>query len=178
MKLVAFASCSAFPMTLARSLGTSQAVELANLQKAPDWYASEVVEMEKGEPVKRVGFSTQAVALSMLDLNRTLAAYGLSVVDAKRAPEGDMQETRSSDGGERIIVFDAQPKGLAPVAIDVIPAAYGLRIVDAKKLPETYGTPTTRKHADGVEVQEVALNQAAYAISPAEWHLILSAYGN
>lgn len=134
--------------------------------------------MEKGEPVKRAVFSTQPVAVSMFDLNRILGAYGLSVVDAKRAPAGYMQETLASDRGERIIVFDPQPKDLAPVAIDGILAAYGPSILDATKLPGTYGTPTTRENADRAEVQEVVLSSVAYAISPPEWHRIVSAYRN
>ena len=178
MKLRAVASCCALLATLSFCFGTSRAMEVVDLQKAPGWYASEVVEMDKGQPVKRVAFSTQPVAISMVDLNRILAAYGLSVVDAKRAPEGYMQETLSSDRGERIVVFDTQPKGLAPAAVDGILAAYGLRIVDPTKLPESYGTPVTRTNADGKEVQEVQLSSGAYAISPAEWHRILSAYGN
>ena len=112
----------------------------------------------------------------MLDLNRILAAYGLSVVDAKRAPAGYMEETRSSDRGEMVVVFDSQAKGLAPMAIDGILAAYGLRIVDPSKLPESYGTQTARKNSEGAEVIEVVPSSAAYAVSPAEWHRILSAY--
>lgn len=178
MKLQASASCSAFLVTLALSLGTSLAVDVADLKKAPDWYASEAVEMDNGEPVTRVVFNTQPVAISMLDLNRILAAYGLSVIDAKRAPAGYMEETRSADRGELTVVFDSQPKGLAPMAIDSILAAYGLRIVDASKLPESYGTQITRKNSEGKDVQEMLLSSVAYAISPAEWHRILSAYGN
>ena len=178
MKLHTFASCSAFLVTLVLSLGTAPAVEIVDLQKAPDWYASEVVEMDKGQPVKRIVFSTQPVALSMIDLNRILAAYGLSVVDAKRAPAGYMEETRSADRGEIVVAFDGQPKGLAPIAIDGILAAYGLRIVDAGKLPESYGTQITRKNSEGKDVQDMLLSSAAYAISPAEWNRILSAYGN
>src|SRR5678816_3975535 len=155
MKLQTFASCSAFLVTLALSLGTSRAVDVVDVQKAPGWYASEVVEMDNGQPVKRLVFSPQPVAISMLDLNRILAAYGLSVVDAKRAPAGYMEETRSSDRGEVAVVFDSQPKGLAPMAIDGILAAYGLRIVDPSKLPESYGTQTKRKNSDGSEVIEV-----------------------
>ena len=177
MKLQTVASCSAFLVTLALSLGTSRAVDVVDLQKAPGWYASETVEMDNGQPVKRVVFSSQPVAISMLDLNRILAAYGLSVVDAKRAPAGYMEETRSTDRGEPMVVFDSQPKGLAPMAIDGILAAYGLRIVDPSKLPESYGTQTTRKNSDGSDVIEVVPGSAAYAVSPAEWHRILSAYG-
>jgi hypothetical protein len=177
MKLQTVASCSAFLVTLVLSLGTSLAVDVVDLQKAPSWYASEVVEMDNGQPVKRVVFSPQPVAISMLDLNRILAAYGLSVVDAKRAPAGYMEETRSSDRGEVVVVFDSQPKGLAPMAIDSILAAYGLRIVDPSKPPESYGTQTKRKNSDGTEVIEVVPSSAAYAVSPAEWHRILSAYG-
>jgi hypothetical protein len=114
----------------------------------------------------------------MVDLDRILGAYGLAVVDAKRAPAGYMHEIVSNVGGERTVVFDAQPRGMAPAAVDGILAAYGLRIVDAKKLPETYGREAVRKDADGKEVREVVLSTAAYAISPAEWHQILSAYGN
>ena len=177
MRLQTLTSCSAFLVTLALSLGTSRAVEVVDLQKAPAWYASEVVEMDNGQPVKRVVFNTQPVAISMLDLNRILAAYGLSVVDVKRAPAGYMEETRSSDRGEVVVVFDSQPKGLAPMAIDGILAAYGLRIVDPSKLPESYGTQATRKNSEGSEVIELVPSSGAYAVSPAEWHRILSAYG-
>ena len=133
--------------------------------------------MDNGQPVKRVVFTQQPVAISMLDLNRILAAYGLSVVESNRAPAGYMEETRASDRGEVVVVFDSQPKGLAPMAIDGILAAYGLRIVDPSKLPESYGTQTTRKNSDGTEVIEVVPSSGAYAVSPAEWHRILSAYG-
>jgi hypothetical protein len=177
MKLQTFASCSAFLVTLALSFGTSRAVDVVDLQKAPGWYASETVEMDNGQPVKRIVFSAQPVAISMLDLNRILAAYGLSVVDAKRAPAGYMEETRSSGSGEVVVVFDSQPKGLAPMAIDGVLAAYGLRVVDPSKLPASYGTQTTRKNSDGSEVIEVMPSSGAYAVSPAEWHRILSAYG-
>ena len=50
-------------------------------------------------------------------------------------------------------------------------------IVDPSKLPDTYGTVVIRKNADGADVTDVQLSSAAYAISPAEWHRILSAYG-
>ena len=177
MRLNVPASCSAFLAAVAFSVGASAAVELVDLKQAPAWYGTEIVEMEKDKPVKRVVFGTQPVAISMADLNRILGAYGLSVVDAKRAPAGHMQEVASSDRGERNVIFDPQPKGVSPMAIDAILAAYGLRIVDASKLPETYGTVVTRKNADGTEVKDVQLSTAAYAISPAEWHRILSAYG-
>jgi len=177
MKLQTVASCSAFLVMLALSLGTSRAVDVVDLRMAPGWHASETVEMDNGQPVKRVVFSPRPIAISMLDLNRILAAYGLSVIDAKRATAGYMEETRSSDRGELVVAFDSQPKGLVPMAIDGILAAYGLRIVDPSKLPESYGTQTTRKNSDGSDVVEVVPSSAAYAVSPAEWHRILSAYG-
>ena len=177
MKTTTLAMHTALLAALAFSAGASDAAELVDLKQAPPWYATEVVEMDKDQPVKRAVFSTQPVAMSMADLNRILAAYGLSVVDAKRAPAGHMQEVLSADRGERVVIFDAQPKGLAPVAIDGLLAAYGLRIVDPSKLPDTYGTVVIRKNADGADVTNVQLSSAAYAISPAEWHRILSAYG-
>ena len=177
MKRKRLASSGAALATLALSLGTSQALDVVDLGKAPDWYANEATEMDNGQPVKRVVFSTQAAAISMLDLDRILSAYGVAVVDAKRAPEGHMQETLSSDRGERVIVFAQQPKGLAPAEVDGILAAYGLHLVDPAKLPLGYGQQVTRTNADGKEMQEFVPGTAAYAISPAEWNQILSAYG-
>lgn len=178
MKLQALGSWTALLTTLTLSFGTCHAVDLVDLAKAPGWYGTEVVETDdKGQPVKRVVFSAQPVAMSMVDLNQVLTAYGLSVVDGRRAPEGHMQESLSSDRGERVVVFDGQPKGLAPVAIDGILAAYGVRVVDAAKLPTSYGTAVTTRNAQGAEVQEIQFSGTAYAISPAEWHRILSAYG-
>lgn len=42
--------------------------------------------------------------------------------------------------------------------------------------PETYSTQTTRANDDGTEVKEFVLGATVYAISPAEWDRILSAY--
>jgi hypothetical protein len=178
MKTLAGVSLRAMPLALALSFGAAEAVELVEVAKAPSWFATEVVEIEKGQEVKRAVHGTQAVALSMVDLDRILSAYGLSVVEVKRAPAGYMQEIVLNDRGERTVIFDPQPKGMAPVAIDGILAAYGLRVVDAQKLPETYGREVVRQDAEGKDVREVVLSSAAYAISPAEWHRILSAYGN
>ena len=46
MKLRTVASCSAFLVTLALSLGTSRAVDVVDLQKAPGWYASGYISSE------------------------------------------------------------------------------------------------------------------------------------
>jgi hypothetical protein len=113
----------------------------------------------------------------MSDLDRILAAYGVSVVDAKRAPTGYITEIVASDKGERMLVFDTQPKGMAPAAVHEILAAYGLRVVDGKKLPPAYGRTVTTRNAEGKDVEELVLSPAANAWSPAEWHSILSAYG-
>jgi hypothetical protein len=115
----------------------------------------------------------------MAELNAILTAYGVSVVDWTQAPAGYMREIPKdpTTGDGPTIVFDAQPKGIAPAGIDRVLAAYGLKIVDAKKLPPSYGREVTRRDADGKEVPELELGRAAYAVSPAEWHQILSAYG-
>jgi hypothetical protein len=177
MKTLAFASLCTLSLALGCSSSIAEALDVVDVAKAPAWFGSEVVEVQEGKEVKRVVHGTQALAFSMVDLDRILGAYGLAVVDARRAPEGYMQEIASSDRGERSVVFDAQPRGMAPVAIDGILAAYGVRVVDAAKLPESYGRAIVRKDAEGKEVTEVLFSSTAYAISPAEWHRILSAYG-
>jgi hypothetical protein len=165
-------------LSLALSLGAAQAMEIVELKQAPSWYATEVVEKGKdGKEIRQYVHGTQAVAISMSDLDRILAAYGVSVVDAKRAPSGYITEVALNDRGERTFVFDPQPKGMAPVAVDGVLAAYGLRIVDAKKLPPAYGRAVTTRNAEGKEVEEAVLSATASAWSPAEWHWILSAYG-
>jgi hypothetical protein len=169
---------TALLLGLGLSVGAAEALEIVDVKKAPSWYATEVVQTEQGQEVRRAVFGTQPAGISMEDLNRVLEAYGVVVVDAKRAPGGYMREIVSSVGGERTVVFDPQPKGIAPAAVDGILAAYGLRIVDAKKLPPSYGREVVRTDADGKEVRDVVLGTAAYAISPAEWNTILSAYGS
>jgi hypothetical protein len=158
---------------------TTAALELTDGSKAPAWYAREVVQKAAGKEVKTVVFVTQPFALSMADLNHVLNAYGLTVEDWKRAPQGYMREVVTSEGGRevRTIVFSGEAKGMAPPAVDAILAAYGVRVVDAKKLPASYGRAAIAKDANGKDIETVVLSPAAYAKSPAEWNAILAAYG-
>jgi hypothetical protein len=158
---------------------TAGALELTDGSKAPAWYAREVMQKIDGKEVKTVVFATQPFALSMADLNQVLNAYGLTVEDWKRAPQGYMREVITNEGGRevRTIVFSGEAKGMAPPAVDAILGAYGARVVDAKKLPASYGRAAMTKDADGKTVETVVLSPAAYAKSPAEWNAILRAYG-
>jgi hypothetical protein len=168
---------SAVVVSLSLSLGAAHAMEIVALKEAPSWYATEVVEKDQtGKDVRRYVHGTQPVAISMADIHRILAAYGLSVVDARQAP-GYITEIVLTDKGERTFVFDSEPKGMAPAAVDGILKAYGLRVVDAKALPPRYGRAVVTKDADGKDVEGAVLGSEAYAWSPAEWHSILSAYG-
>jgi hypothetical protein len=158
---------------------TAAALELTDGSKAPAWYAREVVQTVDGKEVKTVVFATQPFALSMVDLNHVLSAYGLTVEDSKRAPQGYMREVVTNQGGRevRTIMFSGDAKGMAPPAVDAILAAYGVRVVDVKKLPPSYGRAAMTKDADGKDIETVVLSPAAYAKSPAEWNAILAAYG-
>jgi hypothetical protein len=159
--------------------GAVSAFELTDSAKAPAWYAREVVQTTDGKQVKTVVFGTQPFALSMVDLNQVLSAYGLAVEDWKRAPQGYMREVVTNEGGRevRTIVFSGDAKGMAPPAVDAVLAAYGARVVDAKKLPASYGRAATAKGADGKDVETVVFSPVAYVKSPTEWNAILAAYG-
>jgi hypothetical protein len=88
MKTLAGVSLRAMPLALVLSFGAAEAVELVESRRRRRGLPARWFVIEKGQEVKRAVHSTEAVAFSMVDLDRILSAYGLSVVEVKRAPAG------------------------------------------------------------------------------------------
>jgi hypothetical protein len=124
-------------------------------------------------------FGTTPGTISAYQLNQILAAYGVRLRHASKAPAGYATEVETTDkNGEKVKqhTFSTMPSTLSQHDLNQILTAYGLRLADLKKAPPGYASEVETKGEDGKVVKTYAFSNTPRTISGAELHQILQAY--
>ena len=105
--------------------------------------------------------STSPMAIPPQYFDQVLSAYGLTLVDASKAPPTYARKV------EDRVVWETAPRTYTPQEMDQILSAYGATLADASKAPPTYA-----RTVDGKPQFETA----PIAWSPQVINAILAAY--
>jgi hypothetical protein len=105
--------------------------------------------------------STAPMAIPPEYFDRVLSAYGLTLVDASKAPPTYARKV------DNRVVWETAPRTYTPQEMDQILSAYGATLADASKAPPTYA-----RTVDG----KPQFENAPIAWSPQVINAILAAY--
>jgi len=165
-------------------------VELVDAKKAPVGFVKvvEVKDPKTGKMTMEATFDTTAYHLSPVTIHQFLTAYGLDIVDAKKAALGTGWYVRESEVKDpktgkvtREHTFNSVASSWTASEFHQILSAYGLRLVDAKKAALGTGWYVRESEVKDSKTGEIkteyVFNDTAQTRTAGELNQILSAYG-